>query len=72
MGRVAVLREAAAAVGLGMLGAIQALAPSIGVEVRPIDVRDAGEIERDVTAFAHGSEAGLIVISSPRQRATAT
>ena len=65
LGRVAVLREAAAATGLGMFSAIQALAPSIGVEVRPIDLRDAGEIERAVTAFAQSSAAGLIVISSP-------
>ena len=65
LGRVAVLREAAAATGLGMFSAIQALAPSIGVEVRPIDLRDAGEIERAVTAFAQNSAAGLIVISSP-------
>jgi ABC-type uncharacterized transport system substrate-binding protein len=48
-----------------MFSAIQALAPSIGVEVRPIDLRDAGEIERAVTAFAQNSAAGLIVISSP-------
>ena len=63
--RVAVLREAAAAAGLGMFSAIQALAPSVGVEVRPFDVRDAGEIERTVAVFAEGPNTGLIVISSP-------
>jgi putative ABC transport system substrate-binding protein len=63
--RVAVIREAAAAAGLGTFSAIQALAPSIGVEVRPIDVRDAAAIERALTAFVPGPTAGLIVISSP-------
>jgi len=65
LARVAVVREAAAATGLGMFSAIQALAPSVGVEVRPIDVRDAADIERVLTAFAPGASAGLIVISSP-------
>jgi putative ABC transport system substrate-binding protein len=63
--RVAVLREAAAATGLGQFSAIQALAPIVGVEVRPIDVRDAGQIEHTMTAFAQGPNAGVIVISSP-------
>jgi putative tryptophan/tyrosine transport system substrate-binding protein len=48
-----------------MFGAIQAVAPSLGVDVRPIDVRDASEIERAVTAFARSSNGGLIVIPSP-------
>jgi putative ABC transport system substrate-binding protein len=65
LARAAVIREAAAATGIGMFNAIQALAPSIGVEVRPIDVRDAAEIERALTAFAPGPTAGLIVVSSP-------
>src|SRR5437867_2892896 len=42
-------------------GAVQAVAPSLGVELSPVDVRDAGEIERAVTAFARGSNGGLIV-----------
>ena len=46
MTRVAVLRDAAIAAGSGQLGAIQSVAPSLGVELRPVDVRDAGEIER--------------------------
>ena len=51
--RVAVLRDPALAAGIGQFAAIQAMAPSsFGVELSPIDVRDAGEIERDVTAFA--------------------
>ncbi len=64
MTRVAVLRDPAIAAGIGQFGAIQAVAPSFGVEVSPIDVRDAGEIERAVTAFARGSNGGLIVTAS--------
>ena len=63
--RVAVLRESAIAAGPGQFGAVQALAPSVGVELRPIDVRDAGEIERAMTAFAQVPNGGLIVTGSP-------
>ena len=63
--RAAVLRESAIAAGPGQLGAIQALAQSLGVELRPIDVRDAGEIERAIAAFARDSNGGLIVTGSP-------
>ena len=45
-------------------GVIQAMAPSLRVEVSPIDVRDAGEIERAITAFAHPANGGLIATSS--------
>ncbi len=62
--QAAVLRDAAIAQGIGQLGAIQSVAPSFGVEVRPIDVRDAGEIERAITGFARGSNGGLIVTGS--------
>jgi putative ABC transport system substrate-binding protein len=58
--RVAVLRTLATAVGPGQFGAIQAVAPSLGVELRPIDTRDAGEIERAVMAFASEPNGGLI------------
>ena len=61
--RVAMLRDPAIPAGLGQLGAIQTAAPSFGVEVGSIDVRDASEIERAVGAFARGSS-GLIVLSS--------
>jgi putative ABC transport system substrate-binding protein len=64
--RAAVLRDTTIAPGLAQFGAIQALAPSLGVELRPIDVRDAGEIERALAAFGHGSDGGMIVIGSPR------
>src|SRR5437588_821093 len=56
--RVAVLREIPT--GLGQLGAIQSVAPSFGVELIPVDVRDPGEIERAVTEFARRSNGGLI------------
>jgi ABC-type uncharacterized transport system substrate-binding protein len=62
--RVAVLRDAAIASGIGQLGAIQSVAPSFGVELSPINMRDASEIERAVTAFAQSSNVGLIVSGS--------
>ena len=62
--RVAVLRDPAITAGIGQLGAIQAAAPSFGVELSPIDVRDASEIERAVSAFARTSNGGLILLSS--------
>ena len=64
MTRVAVLRDPAIAAGIGQFGAIQSVAPSLGVEVSPVNVRDAGEIERAVTAFARSSNGGLIVTGS--------
>jgi putative ABC transport system substrate-binding protein len=62
--RAAVLRDPAIASGIGQFGAIQALAPSLGMELSPVDVRDAGEIERAVTAFARAPNGGLIVTGS--------
>ena len=62
--RVAVLRDATIPQGIGQFGAIQAVAPSFGVELRPIDVRDAGEIERTITAFARNSNGGLVLTGS--------
>jgi ABC-type uncharacterized transport system substrate-binding protein len=62
--RVAVLQDPTLPAGLGQLGAIQTAAPSFGVELRPVDVRDAGEIDRAVTAFARSSNGGLIVTAS--------
>ncbi len=62
--RAAVIRDAAIASGTGQWGAIQTAAPSFGVEVSPLNLRDAGEIERDVAAFARSSNAGLIVTAS--------
>jgi putative ABC transport system substrate-binding protein len=62
--RVAVIRDPLQASGGGQLGAIQGAAPSFGVELSPVGVRDAGEIERAIAAFARGSNDGLIVTSS--------
>ena len=55
------LRDLYAAAGLGQWGAIQAVAPSFGVELSPIDAR---EVERGITAFARSSNGGLIITSS--------
>jgi putative tryptophan/tyrosine transport system substrate-binding protein len=60
--RVAVLRDLT--IGLGQLGAIQSVAPSLGVELTPIGVRDADEIERGIMAFAQGANGGLIATGS--------
>src|SRR5262245_5951778 len=61
----AVLRDTALASGAGQYAVIQAAAPSFGVELRAVGVRDAGEIERAITAFARSSSGGLIVTGSP-------
>jgi putative tryptophan/tyrosine transport system substrate-binding protein len=64
--RVAVLRDAATTrTAAGQSAAIQAVAPSLGVELSPAVVRDAHEIVRAVTTFAAGSNDGLVVIGSP-------
>jgi putative tryptophan/tyrosine transport system substrate-binding protein len=63
--RAAVLRDSTIAAGSGFFGAIQAPASTLGIELRPIDVRDSGEIERSVAAFAQTSNGGLIVTGSP-------
>jgi putative tryptophan/tyrosine transport system substrate-binding protein len=59
--RVAVLRDTVTTVGIGQLAAIQSVAPSFGVELRPLVVSDAREIEPAITTFASGSSGGLIV-----------
>jgi putative ABC transport system substrate-binding protein len=63
--RVAVLRDPTIASGIGQFGAIQSAAPSLRVEVHPVNVRDADEIERAVAAFARSLNGGLIVPASP-------
>jgi ABC-type uncharacterized transport system substrate-binding protein len=62
--RAAVLRDPAIASGIGQFAAIQSVAPSLGMELSPVDVRDAGEIERGIMAFARSSNGGLIVTAS--------
>jgi len=64
--RVAVPRDPAIAAGPGQFAVIQALAPSLGVELRPFAVRDEGEIERAITTFAQSRNSGLIVTASPQ------
>jgi ABC-type uncharacterized transport system substrate-binding protein len=61
--RVAVLRDPATAAGIGQFSAIQSVAQSLGVEITPFSARDAGEIERGITAFARSDNGGLIVTS---------
>ena len=60
--RVGVLRDPTATSGTAQFGAIQAVSSSLGVELTPIGVRDAGEIEHSITDFARGSTGGLIVV----------
>ena len=62
--RVAVLRDPAIAAGPAEYAAIQAVAPSLGVELHPIDLRNAEEIERAITVFAASSKGGLIITTS--------
>jgi putative ABC transport system substrate-binding protein len=63
--RVAVLRDPARAPGIGQFASIQAVAPSLGVELTPVDVREPGEIERAVAVFARPANSGLIATASP-------
>src|SRR5207244_3957949 len=56
--RAAILRDLALASGSGQLGAIQSVAPSLGVELTPVSVGDAGAIERVVAAFARSANGG--------------
>jgi putative ABC transport system substrate-binding protein len=62
--RAAVLRDPADPAGIGQFGAIQIAAPAFGIETRPIDVRDPGEIERGVAAVASAPNGSLIVTGS--------
>jgi putative tryptophan/tyrosine transport system substrate-binding protein len=63
--RAAILRDSATIAGGGQFGAIQSVAPSLGVEVSPVNVHDVHEIERAVTAFARSPNGGIIVTGSP-------
>jgi ABC-type uncharacterized transport system substrate-binding protein len=62
--RAAVLRDSANPAGIAQFGAIQAVAQSLGVALRPVDTRDAGEIERSIASFARAANGGLIVTPS--------
>jgi ABC-type uncharacterized transport system substrate-binding protein len=61
--RAAILRDPTLIASTSQFAAIQSVAPSLGVELSPIDTRNAGDIERAVTAFARGSNGGLIVVT---------
>ena len=58
--RVVVVCDPAINLRIGLWGALQSVSPSLGVELRPVDVRDAGEIERALAAFARPKNGGLI------------
>ena len=62
--RAAVLRDAAITAGIGQFAVIQSVAPSVGIDVSPINVHNSDEIERAVTAFARTANGGLIVTAS--------
>jgi ABC-type uncharacterized transport system substrate-binding protein len=62
--RAAVIRDAAIASGTGQWGALQSVAPSFGVELSPVNMSDAGEIERAVAAFARSPNGGMILAAS--------
>ena len=64
MTRAAFIRDYASPSGIGQFAALQSVGPSVGVEVTPINVGNADEIERSVTAFAHSSNGGLIVTTT--------
>ena len=62
--RVAILRDPSNPTGVGVFGVLQGLAPSFGVEVMPLNVRDPAEIERSLESFARSSNGGLILTGS--------
>ena len=62
--RAAVLWDPAIPAGIGQFAIVQSVAPSLGIEVIPVNVRDAAEIERGVTAFARSGNGGMVVTAS--------
>jgi ABC-type uncharacterized transport system substrate-binding protein len=65
MTRAAVIRDPSITSGTAQFAAIQAVAPSLGVELTPIDARDVGGIEQTIAGFTRESSCGLIVTASP-------
>jgi putative ABC transport system substrate-binding protein len=61
--RAAVLRDSTIPEGIGQFAVLQAAAPSFGLDLRPVDVRDAGEIDRAVSAFARVENGSVVVVS---------
>jgi ABC-type uncharacterized transport system substrate-binding protein len=62
--RAAVLRDAGLSGGVGQFAVIQSVAPTFGIDVSPVNVREASEIERSLAAFARGGDGGLIITAS--------
>src|SRR5215470_5531868 len=62
--QVGIVRDPASVADIGMFGAIQSLAPSVGMQLSPISLDNAGEIERSVSTFAHEPNRGLIIVGS--------
>src|SRR5262249_57291032 len=62
--RVAVIRDPATPQGIGQFPAVHAVAPSVGLEVSPLNASEPSEVERAITAFAHAPNSGLIVTGS--------
>jgi putative tryptophan/tyrosine transport system substrate-binding protein len=63
--QIAVIRDPTISAGIGQWGALQAVAPSVRIGLRAVNVRDADEIEGDIVAMARGPNSGFIVTSSP-------
>src|SRR5262245_5896193 len=63
--RVAVIRDPTTAVALGQFGAMQGVAPSLGVEVTPVNLANAGEIEQAIAAFSRHADGGLVIFGGP-------
>jgi putative ABC transport system substrate-binding protein len=63
--RAGVLRDASVSQGVGQFAVIQSVAPSLGIEVTPINLRDPVEIERDISTLARSANAGLILTAAP-------
>jgi len=62
--RAAILRDPAIVAGIGQWAAIQSASPSVAIEVSPVNIDDAGEIERSIAAFARSANSGLILTGS--------
>jgi ABC-type uncharacterized transport system substrate-binding protein len=62
--RVAVIRDPATPQGIGQFSAVHAVAPSLGLDVTPINASEPTDVERAITAFAHTPNGGLIVTGS--------
>jgi ABC-type uncharacterized transport system substrate-binding protein len=63
--RVAVIRDPTTAVALGQFGAMQGVAPSLGVEVTPVNLANVGDIEQPIAAFARSGDGGLVIFGGP-------